>query len=449
MKRIVIIGNGIAGITAARHIRKRSDDEITVISAESDHFFSRTALMYIYMGHMAFENTKPYEDFFWEKNRIQLMREWVSRVDTENKRLFFAGGRHLEYDVLIIASGSKSNKFGWPGQDLAGVQGLYSLQDLELMETHTRKVERAVIVGGGLIGIEMAEMLLSRQIPVTFLVREASWMDFAFPAEESAMIDRHVVSHGIDLRLSTELDRIEADERGRVRAAVTKDGEEIPCQFLGLTVGVSPNVDFLQDSGIECQRGVMADDMLLTSAPDVYAAGDCVQLRSPKPGRRPIEPLWYTGRMMGETIARTVCGEPTTYDPGIWFNSAKFIDIEYQVYGDIKAKLGEGEKSLYWEHSSGEKSLRIHYMEADQRVIGFNLMGIRYRHELCHQWLEEGRTLPFILENLGAANFDPEFYAQYERELIQLYNDQHPNLPLRLKRRRGLKQFLSLRRASA
>ena len=448
MKRIVIIGNGVAGITAARHIRKRSDHEITVISAESDHFFSRTALMYIYMGHMAYENTKPYEDFFWERNRIHLMREWVSRVEPQNKRLFFAGGRHLEYDVLIVASGSKSNKFGWPGQDLAGVQGLYSLQDLELMEASTQGAERAVIVGGGLIGIEMAEMLLSRQIPVTFLVREASWMDFAFPAEESAMIDRHVASHGIDLRLSTELDRIEADERGRVRAAVTKTGEEIPCQFLGLTVGVSPNIDFLQDSGIECQRGVMVDKMLLTSAPDVYAAGDCAQLRSPKAGRRPIEPLWYTGRMMGETIARTICGEPTAYDPGTWFNSAKFIDIEYQVYGDIKAKLGEGEETLYWEHSSGEKSLRINYLAADQRVIGFNLMGIRYRHELCQQWLEEERTLSYVLENLGAANFDPEFFVQYEGELIKAYNARYPDRPLRLKRRRGLKHFFALRRAS-
>lgn len=175
MKNIVIIGNGIAGITAARHIRKRSDHHITVISSETEHFFSRTALMYIYMGHMNFENTKPYEDWFWKKNRIELLKAHVEHVKTTDKTITLSTGATLGYDILIIATGSKSNKFGWSGQDLKGVQGLYSFQDLEEMEANTKDVKRAVIVGGGLIGVEMAEMLLSRKIEVTFLVRENSF----------------------------------------------------------------------------------------------------------------------------------------------------------------------------------------------------------------------------------------------------------------------------------
>ncbi|MCB1056361.1 MAG: FAD-dependent oxidoreductase [Acidobacteria bacterium] len=453
MSQVVIIGNGIAGITAARHIRKRSDVPITVVSAESDHFFSRTALMYIYMGHMTYDNTKPYEDWFWDKNRISLVRGYVDQVDTEAKKVRLAGGRHLPYSSLIIASGSKSNKFGWPGQDLDGVQGLYSLQDLEQMEKSTAGIERAVVVGGGLIGVEMSEMLHSRGIPVTFLVRETSWMNFAYPPEESAMINREIRAHGIDLRLGTEIERIEGDERGSARAVVTKGSETqasetLPCDFVGLTVGVSPNIDFLRGSGIELDRGVLVDDHLRTSAPDVYAAGDCVQLRNPKPGRRPIEPLWYTGRMMGETIARTLCGEETAYDPGIWFNSAKFFDLEWQVYGQVPAKLGDGEKTLYWEHPDGGRAIRIVYRAEDLAVTGFQLMGIRYRHELCQRWIADGCPLPEVLENLGAANFDPELYRQYEGELVALYNRQHPGAPLRLRRRRGLKGMLELLRAS-
>ena len=204
-RHVVIIGNGIAGITAARHIRKLSDHEITVVSAETDHFFSRTALMYVYMGHMSFEDTKPYEDWFWDENRIRLRRAYVERVDTAERRLELSGGERLPYDVLIVASGSRSNRFGWPGQDLQGVQGLYSYPDLQLMEENTEDVRRAVIVGGGLIGVETAEMLLSRDIQVSFLVRERSWMDFAFPAPESEMITRQIRAHGVDLRLSTEL----------------------------------------------------------------------------------------------------------------------------------------------------------------------------------------------------------------------------------------------------
>ncbi len=171
---IAIIGNGISGVTAARFIRKRSDHKITLISAETDHFFSRTALMYVYMGHMRFEDLKPYEDWFWDKNRIGLKRAFVSKIDTSHKKLIFSNQEELTYDKLVIACGSAPNKFGWPGQDLKCVQGMYSYQDLESMEIASKGLQHAVIVGGGLIGIEMAEMFHSRHIPVTFLVREKS-----------------------------------------------------------------------------------------------------------------------------------------------------------------------------------------------------------------------------------------------------------------------------------
>ncbi|CAK9011936.1 Nitrite reductase [NAD(P)H], partial [Durusdinium trenchii] len=251
-----------------------SDYEITVISAETDHFFSRTALMYIYMGHMKYENTKPYEDWFWEKNRINLVRKFVKEVDTNNKKLTYEDGGSIDYDVLILGVGSKSNKFGWPGQDLEGVQGLYSYQDLETMEKNSQGITRAVIVGGGLIGIEMTEMLLSRKIPVTFLVREENFWDPVFPIEEAKMINRHIHEHHVDLRLSTELKEILDDGNGRVKAVTTKDGEEIDCQLVGLTVGVSPNIDFLKESNVETDRGIMVDEYLQTNLPDVYAIGD-------------------------------------------------------------------------------------------------------------------------------------------------------------------------------
>ncbi len=126
MNHVCIIGNGIAGVTAARHIRKlRSarDCEITIISTETDHFFSRTALMYIYMGHMTYEHTKPYEDGFWPKNDINLLRDYVTRVDTEQQKLHLQAGGDLSYDVLLLATGSSGNRAGWPGENLKGSAG--------------------------------------------------------------------------------------------------------------------------------------------------------------------------------------------------------------------------------------------------------------------------------------------------------------------------------------
>jgi len=198
---IAIIGNGISGITTARWIRKLSEHKITVISSETEHFFSRTALMYIYMGHMRYQETKPYEDYFWDKNRIDLVQDHVDNINFDGKTLSMRKEGDIKYDKLVLALGSATNKFGWPGQDLNRVAGLYSYSDVENMERHTPSMKRAVIVGGGLIGIEMAEMFRSRDIPVTMLVRESSYWNNVLPAEESHMISRHIKEHHIDLRL--------------------------------------------------------------------------------------------------------------------------------------------------------------------------------------------------------------------------------------------------------
>lgn len=429
MEDIVIIGNGIAGITAARHVRKNSDKKITVVSAETDYFFSRTALMYVYMGHMKFEHTQPYENWFWKKNRIDLVKGYVSKVDHQSKKLVLKDGATMQYDKLIIATGSKPNKFGWPGQDLKGVQGLYSKQDLDKLEANAPDKEsckRAVIVGGGLIGIEMAEMLRSRKIPVTFLVREDSFWNGVLPAGESAMINEHIEEHHIDLRLATNLVEILADENGKARAVTTDKGDTIECDVVGLTAGVTPNVDFLKDSGIELGRGVKVNRYLETNIPDVYAIGDCAEQHEAIGNRRPIEAVWYTGRMMGETLAQTICGNKTQYNPGHWFNSAKFLDIEYQTYGWVFSENGmkDYEQHFHWRHSEEKISITVAFHKETKQFLGINTFGIRMRHEIFDRWLTEERDINHVMEYLKDANFDPEFYKQNEQEIVSKFNSE-------------------------
>lgn len=428
MEHIVIIGNGISGVTAARHIRKLSDKKITIISGETDYFFSRTALMYIYMGHMNYEHTKPYEDWFWEKNRIELKKGWVSKVSPEENKLTFANGETMKYDKLIIASGSKPNKFGWPGQDLKGVQGLYSKQDLDLLEANApnnKLCKRAVIVGGGLIGIELAEMLVSRKIPVTFLVRETNFWDNVLPEPNAKLINEHIKEHHIDLRLEKNLKEILSDENGRARAIVVAEtGDEIPCDLVGLTAGVSPNIDFLKDSGIELGRGIKVNRYLETNFENIYALGDCAEQQEPTGERRPIEAVWYTGRMMGEVVAQTICGNKTAYKPGHWFNSAKFLDIEYQTYGWVFPTERDGEQHFHWSHPEEKKCITINFQISSRKFIGINTFGIRMRHEVFDRWLTEQRTVDEVVKNLGEAHFDPEFFTRHEKDIQQQFQSQ-------------------------
>ena len=128
-------------------------------------------------------------------------------------------------------------------------------------------------------------------------------------------------------------------------------------------------------------------------------------------------------------------------------NSAKFVDIEYQVYGTVLAKAPENHASIYWEHPEGRKSIRIVYDKNTNEVLGFNLMDIRYRHEVCEKWLKEKTSVETVLQNLGIANFDPEFYKEYETEVIKIYNQQ-TGKNLQLKQKRSLTAALKfLRRA--
>ncbi len=428
MEHIVIIGNGISGVTAARHIRKNSDKKITIISSETEYFFSRTALMYVYMGHMKFKHTQPYENWFWKKNRINLVKGFVNKVDHENKTLVLEN-TSITYDKLIIATGSTPNKFGWPGQDLKGVQGLYSKQDLDSLEANApdnKQCPRAVIVGGGLIGIEMAEMLRSRKIPVTFLVREDSFWNGVLPKGESNLLNEHILDHHIDLRLSTNLVEIISDENGRVKEVTTDKGDTIICNVVGLTPGVSPSIKFLKESGIELGRGVKVNNFLETNIKDIYAIGDCAEQHEAIGLRRPIEAVWYTGRMMGETIAQTICDNKTAYKPGHWFNSAKFLDIEYQTYGWVFSERGkkEHEKHFHWRHAKEKICITIAFHNDTKEFLGINTFGIRMRHQIFDRWLTQKKDVNFVLEHLKDANFDPEFYKQYESEIITKYNSE-------------------------
>ncbi len=405
MAHTVIIGNGVAGITAARHLRKRCDDRLTVVSAEAPFFFSRPALMYAFMGHMERPQLEPYERWFWTKNRIELRQAFVERLDTVKHQCVLDSGDVIAYDTAIIATGSVANRFGWPGQDLAGVQSFTTMQDLDLLEQNSRGVHSAVIVGGGLIGVEVAEMLASRGIAVTMLVREASYWNNVLPAEESALVTQHIRAHGIDVRLHTQLHSILGGADGRVAAALTDSGEHLPCELVVLTAGVRPNIALAERSGIAVRRGVAVDDYFATSAPDIYAIGDCAEFSD---GR--VDLLWYTARAHGEHLATVLTGDRRPFQRGVFFNSAKFFDVEYMTYGDVPASV-KNENSWLWHR--GNKLLRI--VHSSGTVQGFNAMGLRLRGDACTAWIEQGAALQHVVQQLAQAEFDQEFTQTMRR----------------------------------
>jgi NAD(P)H-nitrite reductase large subunit len=421
----IIIGNGIAGITAARHLRiLQPQCTITVVSSETDYFFSRTALMYIFMGHIAPQNAEPYPRSFWKKNRIDLLNATVTNIDFEQKKLHTNQPQTptLIYDNLIVATGSKPTKYGWQGENLEGVQGLYSHQDLQLLYKNTQNAKHAVIVGGGLIGIELAEMLLSRHIKVDFIVREPSFWNNVLPPEESAMITQHITTdHHIRLHTSTELHTILPNQHNHVQAITTTNGNTIACDFVGLTVGVMPNISFVKNTALHTNRGILVDEYLRTNLPNVYAIGDCAEHQNPPPLRRAVEQVWYTGKMMGETVAYTIANKPTKYQPGVWFNSAKFLDIEYQTYGVVMPTLQPNESVFLWQDINKKLLFRAVYNTQTQAILGINVLNIRLKHTVCDAWITQQMTIDDVITHLHTANFNPELYSDWIRKVQKYY----------------------------
>lgn len=420
MPHTVIIGNGIAGSTCARWLRNYTRDAITLVSEENPWFFARTGMMYVFMGQMRWEDLEVYEKSYWQQNHFQLLHSRAVNFDFQRNSIRLASNSCIEYDRLVLALGSHPKRLNIPGVDLQGVSGFYHKQDLEHIQQLSVGLQQAVIAGGGLIGVELAEMFHSRNIPVSFLVREKEFWQSNLPLEESQMVARHIRSKGIDLRLQTEIKEI-TGVHGKVRSVLTQSLEQIPCGMVGISVGVEPNVGSLRNSNLHIDRGILVNEYLQTNLENVYAIGDCAQLRTVETNRKPTEAVWYTGKKMGEVLAKTLSGNPTLYRPGLWFNSAKFFDIEYQVYGYVPVLPEPTLDSLYWEHPSGNKSMRLVYHKKSKHIIGFNLMGIRFRQEVCEKWIRTGTVLESVLQDIRLAFFDPEFFPDHSKGILEAY----------------------------
>lgn len=411
LMNVLILGNGIAGSTVARRLRQSDPKlKITMVSDEAPYPISRPALMYVFMGHLTDRQIELHERHTYQG--IRLIQGTVQHIDTQARRVHVDQAGSLPYDRLVIATGSVPRRLGVPGQDLQGIQGLYHLRDLDRLTQRlkaTGTVKRACIIGGGLIGVELAEMLHSRKVPVTMLVREPSYWRSVLLPEESALVSTEIARHVqvlyrrnvVAFKASPETTgSIPEDRQGGHLHAVQTDHELIEAELAGITIGVQPNLSALQSSGIAIDRGVCVDGFFRTSTPDVYAIGDCAQI-----GQR-VEQLWYTARHQASTLVAQWTEGAGPYQAEPFYNSAKFFSLEYAVVGQVN----EGPSLLYQDRG---RLLRLRF--EDGRLTGMNTLGLRLRQALAEYLIAEQASTDRVLQSLGDLCFDPEFSRGWRR----------------------------------
>ncbi len=444
--RIVIIGNGVAGMEAALAVREREPEwPITLVSEESDHFFSRTALMWVFSGQMSHRDIEPLERDAYARLGLRRVRARATGVDVEAKRVLLAGGHEpLPYDRLLIACGSQPRPGPWPGSDQRGVGHFVTLQDLSWYEqevhgeagragdppraeAHLRATtndspyrfrpaaaarrgsvsRQPAVIGGGLIGIEAIEVAVAAGLRPHFFIREEWFWPIALEPREATWIADRMGEHGVQVHLRHDIESIEADSDGNVCAVKTNRGT-YDADCVVIAIGVMPNTQWLAGSALTIDRrgGILVDAGLQTSAPDVFAAGDCASVRWFDGTERP-EQLWYTARDQGRIAGRRLLGDPAQYDRGIWYNSAKLMDVEYTTVGLVNWNV-EREQNWFFEEQGRVRSTTRIVLQ-DDRVVGFNLLGRRWDHSVLIRWLRERRRLDWVLRHLHEAGFDTEF----------------------------------------
>lgn len=444
--RIVIIGNGVAGIEAALAVRRRQPDwPITIVSEESDHFFSRTALMWVFSGQMSHRDIEPLERDAYARLRITRVRARATGVDVKAKEVRLAGGlRPLPYDRLLIACGSRPRPGPWPGSDHPGVGYFVTLQDLAWYEEEVhgragtagdppnarghldattedspyrfrevaakrkgRRATQPAVIGGGLIGIEAIEVAVAAGLRPHFFIREEWFWPIALEPREATWIADRMSEHGVRVHLQHEIESLDAGEGGVVERVTTNRGT-FDADCVVISIGVIPNTEWLSDSEIELDSrgGIVVDARLQTSAPDVFSAGDCASVVWFDGSKRP-EQLWYTARDQGRVAGQGLVGDVAEYERGIWYNSAKLMDIEYTTVGLVNWNVEREQNWFFEERGPVRSTTRI--VVQDGRVVGFNLLGRRWDHTVLIRWLEERQPLDWVLYHIHEAGFDTEF----------------------------------------
>lgn len=341
MRQYVLVGSGIAALSAAESLRETDPRaRITLVSSESHPFYSRPGLAYFLTGEvperrLAVRGRAEIADL-----RIERIDGTAARVDTAEHRLVLDDGRSLAYDRLLLAPGAASVAPQFEGAELEGVVRLDGLDDARRIRRLARDDRRAVVIGGGITALELVEGFVAGGARTHYLLRSDRYWPRVLDSPEARIVEARLEREGVRLHHRTEIARAHG-RRGKLTEIETTSGERIRCDVLAVAVGVRPRTDVALASGIHVARGIVTDEYLRTSAPDVFAAGDAAEVHDSADGTALLDTLWATAAAHGRAAGATMAGSPTAYRPAPALNVTRLAGIVTTIIGAVE---GGGEE---------------------------------------------------------------------------------------------------------
>ncbi|SHI25485.1 NAD(P)/FAD-dependent oxidoreductase [Desulfosporosinus lacus] len=355
----LIIGNGPAGVSAIERIRQLDDQgKIILVSKENNPPYSRI-MTPEYMTVEVEEKDLFWRgiDFYTEYNVETCLGRVVKRILPEQSMVVLDNHETLIYDQLLIAPGSRPVVPSWVNFDTKGVFTLWDKLDSEKINSHLSEVKRAVIVGGGLVGLQSARALTAQGVSVTIIEKMDRLMPVQLDETASSMLVRLVEQNGIEVLLNTEVMSLETANGGI--AAVRTREKEIPADMVLFCIGIRPNLEMVSNTSLELEQGLLVNEYMQTNLENIYAAGDVAQAFCQQSGKQKLRALWPCAVQQGKVAGANMAGGRDSYKGSMAMNSFQLFGLSVLSLGQIESTDDVEEKILMYPASGSYQKLLI------------------------------------------------------------------------------------------
>ena len=373
MNRYVIVGSGAAGISAAEAIRNEDPaGEIYIASMERQGYYSRPGLAYYLSGEIPEKFLFPFSETDFKKQKLRLVLANVAQVRPLEHTLLLQNGSAFTYDRLLLATGSTARQAALPGDELEGVVKLDNIEDAHRILNLCRRGRKAVVVGGGITALEIVEGLISRGVTTSYFLRGDRYWNNVLDEAESRIVEHRLAEEGVKIEFKTEIAEI-LGRNGRVVGVRTKDGRQFQCDIVAYAVGVVPRLRIAKQSGLDIGKGILVDENLQTSYPDIFAAGDVAEVYNPSSGTRELNTLWGIARRQGGVAGKNMTGNCIPFKPEIPFNITRLAGLTTTIIGAV----GRGDDKDLIGIARGDSEAWRHLPDAIAAGYGFEVNNLR------------------------------------------------------------------------
>ncbi|MFB6112031.1 MAG: NAD(P)/FAD-dependent oxidoreductase [Halobacteriaceae archaeon] len=408
----VIIGDGVAGSSAAETIREHdADADVTVVTEEGEALYNRILIKEFAKGKLPEAPISIHdEDWYADRNVDLRLNTHVTQLDTDAKQVRTHEGETLEYDKLLVATGGTPNQLPVENADADGIHHFWTFQDARAIREHAEGADTGVVVGAGLLGIDLAAICGAQGIDANYLMRGNRWWRYGLGEEGAEIIHDGLRDMGVEPVFHSGVERFEVDEDGRVTATVDPNGDRYESEFVGVAIGLNFNVEFIQNTPIETDDGILVDEYMRTSVEDVYAAGDITRYYDTILEERAQNGSWGSAKQQGTIAGETMVAETAGDEPDEafrWVSSYSITHFDFPFLSFGFPDRGDDECERRY---SETEYRRLSFKNG--KLIGGVLVGDLAPQSHYKRLIREEREVADQKEILLAEEVDPEQLAE-------------------------------------